>query len=89
MFRAENPAVPDFLQKLREAVNARSGETRMQFAFLTNDDAAAAVAEASTALSWRVSPTVFQTLRQHPAVTDVLIDTRRLELKQSRWGKGR
>jgi DNA polymerase-3 subunit alpha len=48
----------------------------------------APVAEASSALSWKLSAAVFQQLRAHPAVLGVQIETKKLELKQDRrWAK--
>ena len=46
------------------------------------------VAEASAALSWRVTGAVFQELRSHPSVAGVRIETRPLELKpETRWAR--
>jgi DNA polymerase-3 subunit alpha len=46
------------------------------------------MAEASTALSWKLNAPSFQALRSHPAVAGVQIETRHLELKNDRrWSK--
>ena len=46
------------------------------------------IAEASQALSWKLSAPVFQELRAHPAVAGALLEAKRLELKQDRrWSK--
>jgi DNA polymerase-3 subunit alpha len=82
-----HPELPAFLRLLRETLNRQSGDTRVEFAFLF-EDRVAPVAEASTALSWRLSAPVFQQLRAHPAVAGVQLETKRLELKQDRrWAR--
>ena len=51
-------------------------------------DDLAPIAEASQALSWKLSAPVFQELRAHPAVAGALLEAKRLELKQDRrWSK--
>jgi DNA polymerase-3 subunit alpha len=82
-----HPGVSAFLQTLRETLNKQVGDTRVEFAFVF-EDRAAPVAEASTALTWKLNAPSFQALRAHPAVAGVLIETRRLELKDDRrWKK--
>ncbi len=82
-----HPELPAFLRLLRETLNRQSGDTRVEFAFLF-EDRVAPVAEASSALSWRLTAPVFQQLRAHPAVAGVQLETKRLELKQDRrWAK--
>ena len=79
--------LPSFLRQLRETLNAQSGDTRIEFAFVF-EDRVAPIAEASHALSWKLNAPAFQQLRNHPAVAGVLLETRRLELKQDRrWAK--
>jgi DNA polymerase-3 subunit alpha len=79
--------LPAFLRLLRETLNKQSGDTKVEFAFLF-DDRIAPIAEASSALSWRLSAPVFQQLRAHPAVAGVQLQTKHLELKQDRrWSK--
>jgi DNA polymerase-3 subunit alpha len=79
--------VPAFLQQLRETLNKQVGDTRVEFAFLF-EGRVAPIAEASTALSWKLNAPSFQQLRSHPAVAGVLIETRALELKEDRrWKK--
>ncbi len=79
--------LPAFLRLLRETLNREGGDTRVEFAFLF-EDRVAPVAEASSALSWRLSAPVFQQLRSHPAVAGVQLETKRLELRQERrWAK--
>ncbi|HVW19832.1 MAG TPA: DNA polymerase III subunit alpha [Opitutaceae bacterium] len=89
LLRPDHPEVEGFLQQLRKAVERQSGETRMAFAFVF-PDRAAALADASTALSWKLTAAGYQELRSHPAVAGVQLETKRLELKQDRrWGNRR
>jgi DNA polymerase-3 subunit alpha len=79
--------LPAFFRLLRETLNQHSGDTRTEFAFVF-EDRVAPVAEASSALGWKLTPAVFQQLRAHPAVAGVQLETKRLELKQDkRWAK--
>ncbi len=83
----ENPGVPGFLKALRQSVNEQSGDTRLEIAFAFGGSAAA-VAEASPALGWRLTAEAFRRLRAHPAVAGVRIETKRLELKADRrWDR--
>ena len=85
LLRPEHPELPDFLQKLRAAINASGGETRIELAFVFAGRAAP-IAETAPSLNWRVSPAAFQELRAHPAVAGTQIEARRAELKeQRRW----
>ncbi len=87
LLRPEHPQLPEFLRQLRATIVRESGDTRTEFA-LVGPDGAAAVAEASGALTWRLSAPSFQALRGHAAVAGVQIETRPLELKvERRWGK--
>ena len=82
-----HPELPAFFRLLRDTVNQQSGDTRMEFAFVF-EDRAAPVAEVSGALAWKLTAAVFQSLRAHPAVAGVQLETKRLELKQDRrWSK--
>ncbi|HEY3756676.1 MAG TPA: DNA polymerase III subunit alpha [Opitutaceae bacterium] len=82
-----HPEIPDFLKQLRTHLDRQPGDTKIEFGFLF-PDRATAVAEASSALAWKVIPPVFQELRRHPAVAGVQIEAKRLELKQDRrWSK--
>ena len=82
-----HPELPDFLRLLRDTVNRQAGDTRLALAFLF-EDRIAPVAEASTALTWKLSAAAFQQLRAHPAVAGVQLETRPLELKQDRrWAR--
>jgi DNA polymerase-3 subunit alpha len=87
LIRPETPELEPFLRKLRDTIVREAGDTRMEFAILLGGDAAP-VAEASAALSWRLTAPSFQELRTHPSVAGVRIVTRPLELKpEVRWAK--
>jgi len=82
-----HPELAAFLHLLRETVTSATGDTRIEIGFLL-DDRIAPVAEASSALAWKLTSAVFQRLRAHPAVAGVQLETKRLELKQDRrWAK--
>ena len=83
----EHPGLPDFLKKLRAAIDASGGETRVELAFFF-ENRAAPIAETAPSLNWRVAPAAFQELRQHPAVAGTQVEARRVELKETRrWSK--
>ena len=87
LVRPSAPELEGFLRRLRETVVREPGDTRMEFAVLL-DGGVAPVAEASAALSWRLSAPAFQELRSHPAVAGIRIETRPLELKpDTRWAR--
>ncbi len=87
LLRPSHPETPAFLERLRETLNKHVGDTRTSLGFLF-EDRIAPVAEISTALGWKVSGPVFQSLRLHPAVAGVQIEAKRLEIKETRrWAK--
>jgi DNA polymerase-3 subunit alpha len=87
LLHPEHPQLPDFLKKLRNTLNGAGGETRVRLAFMF-EDRAAPIAEVASSLNWRVSAIAFQELRQHPAVAGTQVETRRLEIKETRrWAK--
>ncbi|MBI3887331.1 MAG: DNA polymerase III subunit alpha [Opitutae bacterium] len=87
LLHPEHAELPGFLQQLRAAIDAANGEVKIKLAFLF-EDRAAPIAETSSALNWRLSPTVFQELRHHSAVAGTLLEARRVEIKeQRRWAK--
>ncbi|HEX3729777.1 MAG TPA: DNA polymerase III subunit alpha [Opitutaceae bacterium] len=89
LLRPDHPEVEGFLRQLRTAIERQSGDTRIAFAFVF-EGRAAPVAEASTALSWKLTAAGYEELRSHPAVAGVQLETKRLELKQDRrWGNKR
>jgi DNA polymerase III subunit alpha len=76
-----------FLQQLRETLNKQTGDTKTSLGFLV-DGRVAAVAEVSNALGWKLTGATFQQLRAHPAVAGVQIETKSLEIKETRrWAK--
>jgi DNA polymerase-3 subunit alpha len=87
LIRPNDPGLESFLRQLREAIVREQGDTRVEFAVLM-EGSVAPVAEASAALSWRLSAPLFQQLRAHPAVAGIRIETRKLELKaDNRWAR--
>ncbi len=87
LLHPEHPALPDFLQKLRTAIMAAGGDTRIKLGFIF-DGNVMPLAEAPGSLNWRVSAAAFQELRNHPAVAGTQVEARRLEIKESRrWSK--
>ena len=84
-----HPETPKFLEQLRPILDSQSGSTSTSFGFLQGDRVVA-VADASTALNWKLSGEVFQVLRNHPAVAGVQLEAKHLEVKENRrWGKKR
>jgi len=88
LLRPDSAETPDFLTRLRATIDRQVGDTRVEFAFAF-PDCYTPVAEASPALTWKLSAASFQQLRAHPAVTGVLVEVRRLELKEDRRWKRR
>jgi DNA polymerase-3 subunit alpha len=87
LIRPGDPELEAFLRRLREAVVSQQGDTRIEFAVVL-EGGVAPVAEASAALSWRLTAPVFQELRSHPSVAGIRIETRPLELKpDTRWAR--
>ena len=84
----EAPGTPAFHNSQSATIDGQVGETRVEFA-LAFPDRFTTVAEASPALTWKVNAASFQELRAHPAVAGVLVETRRLELKEDRRWKRR
>jgi DNA polymerase III subunit alpha len=87
LLRPDHPGTAQFLRTLRDTVVREPGDTRIEFAILL-DGGAAPVAEASQALSWRLTAPVFQELRSQPCVAGIALETRPLELRPDpRWAK--
>jgi DNA polymerase-3 subunit alpha len=87
LLHPEHPELIDFLRQLRAAVNAASGDTRLELAFVF-DGRVAPMADASPGLTWKLTSQGFQELRAHPAVAGVQLEAKKLELKPDRrWGK--
>jgi DNA polymerase-3 subunit alpha len=83
LLEPEHPEAGAFLRLVRETVVQQPGDTQIEFAFRF-PDRATAVAEASRALSWKLTAAAFQQLRAHPAVAGVQVEAKRLELKSDR-----
>ncbi len=83
LLHPEHAELPDFLKKLRTAIDASSGETRVELAFVF-EGRAAPVAEIAPSLAWRVAPAAFQELRSHAAAAGTVIEPRRVEIKETR-----
>jgi len=87
LLKPDHPGLEAFMRALREAVVRDQGDTRIEFAVLL-EGGLAPIAEASAALSWRLSAPAFQQLRSHPSVAGIRIETRPLELKpDTRWAR--
>jgi len=87
VLRPDDATAPDFIKKLRAAINTSGGDTRVELAVMF-DDGATLIAEVANSLTWRVSAEKFQEFRSHPAIAATLIEARHPELKeQRRWAK--
>ncbi|MDD2763609.1 MAG: DNA polymerase III subunit alpha [Opitutaceae bacterium] len=87
LLQPDHPGLPDFLRTLRAAVDASYGDTRLEFAFVF-ENRIAPFAEAPAGLGWKLVPAQFQQLRAHPAVAGTLVETKRLQLKETRrWAR--
>jgi DNA polymerase III subunit alpha len=83
----KHPELNDFLRYLRETLNKQVGDTKINIGFLF-ENRVGAISEASSALGWKLNAKRFQELRSHPVVAGVEIETKRLELKETRkWAK--
>ncbi len=80
LLKPDHPGTGDFLRGLRETVVREPGDTRIEFAF-PMEEGNAPVAQASAALSWRLTAPVFLELRSHPSVAGIALEARPLELK--------
>ena len=80
LLRPDHPGIAEFLRGLRETVVREPGDSRIEFAFLM-EDGIAPVAQASPALSWRLTAPVLRELSSHPCVAGITLETRPLELK--------
>ena len=84
-----HPRTSDFLRLLRTTLDKTPGDTRIELGFLF-EDRIAAIGEASSALGFRFSPDAYKSLRHHPAVAGLQVETKRLEIKNDRkWGPKR
>ncbi len=84
-----HPRTSDFLRLLRATLDKTPGDTRIELGFLF-EDRIAAIGEASSALGFHFSPDAYKSLRHHPAVAGLQVETKRLEIKNDRkWGPKR
>ena len=84
-----HPRTSDFLRLLRTTLDKTPGDTLIELGFLF-EDRIAAIGEASSALGFRFSPDAYKSLRHHPAVAGLQVETKRLEIKNDRkWGPKR
>jgi len=87
LLHPDHPELPAFFGSLRKIIDGQTGGTRVSFGFLF-EDRVAAIAKASTALSWKLTAPVFHEIRAHPAVAGVQLETKPLEVKEDRrWAK--
>ena len=85
--RAQEIELAEFLRQLRASLDAASGDTKVEMAFLF-EDRVAPIAETANSLKWRITPEAYQQLRSHPAVAGVMAEARRPEMKEvKRWGR--
>jgi len=84
---ANHPQLPEFLKLLRETLNKQVGSTLTSLGFVF-EDRITALSDASSALGWKLTPTMFQELRRHPSVAGVQLETKALEIADDRkWSK--
>jgi DNA polymerase-3 subunit alpha len=89
LLHPDHPKLTEFLKLLRTTLDKYNGDTRIDLGFVF-ENRVTALSEASSALGFRFNPDAFKTLRQHPAVAGIQVETRRLELKNDRkWGPKR
>jgi DNA polymerase-3 subunit alpha len=82
-----HPQLNDFLRRLRDTLNRNVGETKISLGFVF-ENRITALSDASSALGWKLTGARFQEIRQHPAVIGVELETKRLEIKETRrWAK--
>jgi DNA polymerase-3 subunit alpha len=83
----DHPELAAFLRALRATVDGNCGDTRLEFGFVF-PERIAPFAAAGGGFGWKLVPADFQQLRAHPAVAGALVETKRLQLKETRrWGK--
>jgi DNA-directed DNA polymerase III (polc) len=89
LLKPDHPQLTEFLRLLRTTLDRNAGDTRIDLGFVF-ENRVTALSEASSALGFRFNPDAYKTLRQHPAVAGIQVETRRLELKNDRrWGPKR
>jgi DNA polymerase III subunit alpha len=87
LLHPDHAQLNDFLRLLRDTLNQQVGDTKISLGFVF-ENRISALSEASSALGWKLNGLRFQELRSHPAVAGVELETKRLEIKESRrWAK--
>jgi DNA polymerase-3 subunit alpha len=91
VLRPDKPENEAFIRALREELEAAKGdvETDVGFYFGNGDQRGdIAVSEVASALGWKLTAPAYQELRHHPAVVGAVVDTRAIEIKETRrWAK--
>ena len=83
----DHPELAAFLRALRATVDGNCGDTRLEFGFVF-PERIAPFAAAGAGFGWKLVPAHFQQLRAHPAVAGALVETKPLQLKETRrWSK--
>jgi len=91
LLRPESMDNEDFISELRKELEGAKGdvETEVGFYFGNGDrQGDIAISEVASALGWRLTAAAYQSLRRHPAVIGAVVDTRPVEVKETRrWAK--
>lgn len=83
LLQPQHAQLNDFLRLLRETLNKQVGDTKISIGFVF-ENRITVLSEASTALGWKLNAARFQELRAHPAVAGIELETKRLEIKETR-----
>jgi len=83
LLQPDHPQLNDFLRLLRDTLNKQVGDTKISIGFVF-ENRITALSEASTALGWKLNAARFQELQSHPAVAGIELETKRLEIKETR-----
>ena len=87
VLRPDSPENGGFLRALREELEGAKGDVETDVGFLFGERDLA-ISEAASALGWKLTAPAYQALRRHPAVFGALVDTRAIEIKETRrWAK--
>ena len=88
LLKPDHPELPAMLADLRPLLDKNSGSTLTEVG-LVFPGRVTAFAELSRALGWKLRAEDFQTIRTHPAVLGVQVETKPLEIKETRrsWSK--
>lgn len=87
LLKPDHPELASFFPLMRETINKSTGDTKVEFGFVF-ENRVASIAEASSALTWKLTPVSYHAIREHPAVIGVQLETKPLDLKDDRrWSK--